>query len=298
MVKMVSHESLACIISRLLASLPRESVVGLPNLYALDGKSRKAAPTDTGKNEIDVSVYDVATKVSIEKIAVGAKEGEAPIARELIKKVSPRLDKGYFSADAGIACRDFAITVDESGHDFIAFIKGNAGKIYDEMGALPWQDADSWFSSEKGHGRKETRLTKILRISEEVANEIIPSSLSYPAELIYGSIFRTRQDVKTGHISSQQSWFLASEKNGSLSAQVMDALVRGHWCIENELHRHRDVELGEDALAKMSTQASRVIGSILDLAQWLAGGCGRGIRYFMEQLRSSSVNMLKRWQLI
>ena len=88
-------------------------------------------------------------------MARGCKEGEAPVARELIKKIAPSLEKGYFSADAGIACREFTTTIEESGHDFIAVIKGNAGKIHDEMKFLPWKDAHSWFSAEKGHGRRD-----------------------------------------------------------------------------------------------------------------------------------------------
>jgi predicted transposase YbfD/YdcC len=298
MVKGVSHETLACIISRLLNSLPRNGVIGLPNLYAIDGKSRKAAPTETGKTEIDVSIYDVGTKVTVGKMVVGAKEGEAPIARELIEKLAPNMAQGYISADAGIACRDFAETVDKSGHDFIAFIKGNAGKLYDEMNFLPWQDSQTWFSAEEGHGRKETRTTKILRPREDVVSEFAPSAKLYPAGTIFGSVHRTRENLKTGERSEQRTWFIFSEKNGEITAQVVDALVRGHWCIENELHRHRDVELGEDDFVKMSVQASRVIGSILDLAGWLAGGCGRGMRYFMEQLRASSVEMFRHWQQV
>lgn len=298
MVKMIDQNKLAEIVGGLLASLPRISVFGLPNLYALDGKSRKAATTDTGKNEIDVSVYDVGTKVAVAKLAVGAKEGEAPIARELIEKVAPGLKKGYFSADAGIACREFATTIEQSGHDFISVIKGNAGNIHEEMKFLPWQDAQSWFSAEEGHGRKETRTTKILRLDGEAVEKLVPSASTYPAGIIFGSIFRTREDIKTGERSEQHTWFVFSEKDGPLSVQVVDALIRGHWCVENELHRHRDVELGEDDLPKMSSKASRVIGSILDLAGWLAGGCGRGFRYYMQQFRASSVRLFQRWQLI
>jgi Transposase DDE domain len=295
---MVSHETLASLISRLLSSLPRNGVTGLPNLYAIDGKSRKAAPTETGKFETDVSVYDVGTKVPVGKVPVGAKEGEAPAARQLIESLASDLDDGYFSADAGIACRDFTLTVDKTKHNFIAFLKGNAGKIHDEIPFLPWHDAQTWFSVEKGHGRRETRTTKILRLDEDIVEEFAPSARHYPADVVFGSIFRTREDLKTGEKSEQRSWFLFSEKDKPLTVQVVDALVRGHWCVENELHRHRDVELGEDELSKMSSQASRVIGSILDLAGWLAGGCGRGIRYFMQQLRANSVRLFRRWQLI
>jgi Transposase DDE domain len=297
-VKMVSHETFASLVSRLVDSLSRKCVTGLPNLYAIDGKSRKAAPTETGKCEIDVSVYDVATKVPVGKVPVGAKEGEAPAARQLIEGLASRLDDGYFSADAGIACREFTLTVDKTNHNFIAFIKGNAGKIHDELPLLPWNDAQTWFSAEKGHGRRETRTTKILRLDAELVDEYAPSARHYPAEVAFGSIVRTREVLKTGEKSEQQSWFIFSEKHGPLTVQVVDALVRGHWCVENELHRHRDVELGEDDLSQMSTHASRVIGTVLDLAGWLAGGCGRGIRYFMQQLRASSVRLFQRWQQI
>jgi predicted transposase YbfD/YdcC len=297
-VKMVDHKILADIVAQLNASLPRTGATGLPNLYAIDGKARKAAITDTGKNEIDVSIYDVGTKVAVAKLAVGAKEGEAPVARELFESVASGLEKGYISADAGIACREFAATVEKCEHDFLCIIKGNAGKIHDEMQSLPWQDAQRWTSAEKGHGRMETRATELLRLDVETMERVIPSAKMYPAGLVFGSITRTREDLKTLQKSEERTFFLLSEREEPLTAQVGDALVRGHWCIENELHRHRDVELGEDDLPRMSSQASRVIGSILDLAGWLAGGVGRGIRYFMQQLRASSVRLFQRWLLI
>ena len=295
-VRLVSPEILSKIVTDFLGCLPRQSVGMLPNLYALDGKARKAALTDTGKTEIDLSLYDVATKVLIDKFVVGSKEGEAPVARDLVEKTAAGLAPGYFSADAGIGCREFADVVVRNGHDFLLVLKGNAGHVFEEMKSLPWNGTNAHKSAQRGHGRFETRCTEIFRDEPDQISKFIPSAKHYPADVIFGRILRHRTNLKTAKSSDEAAYFIASERHGTLTSEFADALVRGHWCIENELHGHRDVQLGEDDLPEMSSHASRVIGSILDLHSWLASGCGRGICYFIQRLRADPLSLIRRWQ--
>jgi len=218
-------ESLSDLTLALLNSIPREAVFGLPNLYAIDGKARKAALTESGKCEIDVSIFDVATGVTVAKAAVAAKEGEAPVARDLVAAHASRLPPGYFAADAGIACRELAALIARIGHDFLFPVKGNAGKIFDEVKGLSWEDVASWESAEKGHGRWETRETKIIRLNAEETEKQIPSAVFFPQGLIYLEVTRTRINQKTFESSWEKAYFLATENNGAVTTQVSDALI-------------------------------------------------------------------------
>ena len=252
-------------------------------VYAIDGKARKAAPTGTGKCEIDVSIYDTKRNLLIGKIPVGAKEGEQPAAREAVEKFASSLPPGFFTSDAGISCKALTRTVNDNSHDYLLTIKENAGAIYWLLRNFDWDACKSETGLiERGHGRTEGRFLNMARIPPGFLDGLD----SYSELSIIGRVERFRVVEATGEQSNGYAYFIASEKYNKLSeAEAFEAL-RAHWAIENELHRTRDVELGEDNLMKMSCSSSRTIGSFLDLVPFIARGTGAGIRYFLQSLRA------------
>jgi len=125
-----------------------------------------------------------------------------------------------------------------------------------------------WPSADNRHGRWETRETKIIRLNAEETERQIPSA----------SFFSVRTHLRRSHSNPHQSKNLRvllrrgvfpgnRKKNRVLTTQVSDALIRRYWSIENNLHGHRDVQLGEIDLSSMSPHSSRIIGSIFDVMQ-------------------------------
>ena len=64
------------------------------------------------------------------------------------------------------------------------------------------------------------------------------------------------------------------------------ALRRGHWSIENRLHRHKDVNFGEDASLIHAGQGPTVLALLRDAALNLLHRAG--IRQIAAQLRTHS----------
>ena len=294
LIRNAGKEQLEAIVLGLMASLPENETDQTP-LYAVDGKARKAAITESGKCEIDVSVFDVNNERPVAKRVAGNKEGEAPVARELIREIADKLRPGTFTADAGISCRETAQLIFETGHDFLFAIKGNAGHLFDEMTNLPWDSYPVSFTFEEGHGRAEARGVRLASLTLDEVRELIPSSEYFPTPIVFARIDRHRTQSATGNTSLEHAFFVASEQNQTWTAPSIGLAARQHWAVENNLHRHRYVELGEDDLHTMSVESSRVTGVFLDLLTWLSGGCGRGIRYFLQQFRASPLGLLRLW---
>ena len=92
---------------------------------------------------------------------------------------------------------------------------------------------------DKGHGRLELRT--------------LERSAALNAYLIWpqvGQVLRRtcqRVDLTTGVIGEEVTYGVTSLPPCSASAAQLEALWRGHWTIENRVHRVRDVTWGEDA---------------------------------------------------
>ena len=53
--------------------------------------------------------------------------------------------------------------------------------------------------------------------------------------------------LKTGEVSSETTYGITDLRITEVSAPQLEQLWRGHWTIENKVHRVRDVTMGEDA---------------------------------------------------
>lgn len=271
------------------------SVDAPPRHYAIDGKARLSAPTGTGKTEIDISLFDVDTKSIVGKAIVGAKEGEQPVSRELAREFARDLPTGIFTGDAGIVSPGLTRALVGMFHDYLFTIKGNAGEAHNLIKAMPWRELpfDDVIVDE-GHGRQEVRTLKLARIP----GAGIDSLEKYEAISYIGEVQRYRKNLATGEESVETAYFVGSEEHVRVSADMVASLLRGHWSIENHLHRPRDVELLEDALPPMGKAVSRMHGVFTDLMTFLARGLTKGLRYFLQTIRADPMALLEPWLLV
>jgi hypothetical protein len=279
-------------VERIVANL---AVDDPPRHYAVDGKARVSAPTGTGKTEIDISLFDVATKSVLGKAIVGAKEGEQPVSRELAREFARDLPTGVFTGDAGIVSPGLTEALVGMFHDYLFTIKGNAGEAHDLIKAMPWREAP--FENvmvDEGHGRQEVRALKFARI----AGSGIDALEKYEAISYIGEVQRYRKDLATGKESVETAYFVGSEEHVRVNAGMVASLLRGHWSIENHLHRPRDVELLEDDLPPMGKAVSRMHGIFNDLLTFLARGLTKGLRYFLQTIRADPMALLDPWILV
>jgi predicted transposase YbfD/YdcC len=76
----------------------------------------------------------------------------------------------------------------------------------------------------------------------------------------------TRHRTVKGARTTETVCFITSLTPQRATAEDLQALIRGHWHIENRLHWVRDVSLGEDACRARTGAAPQVLAGIRNAA--------------------------------
>ena len=145
------------------------------------------------------------------------------------------------------------------------------------MAALPLMDRRVARKVETGHGRS-------LEIREVIASTDLDGYLDWPG---VQQVFRLERTWREHGMPKRALHYGIT----SLSPEEADparllALRRGHWAIENRLHRHNDVNFGEDASLIHVGQGPTVMALLRDAALSLLHRVG--IRRLAACLRTHS----------
>lgn len=133
----------------------------------------------------------------------------------------------------------------------IVQVKENQPKLLKECQLMAERAAQSLrvipthASRSQGHGRRETRVVKIIGTAKSVSKNIRKDWNALIADVIQVKRKRCWFDTK------EKSWtksveisYYVSTKQLPLKTYAQE--IRGHWGIENQNHYVRDVSLGED----------------------------------------------------
>lgn len=89
-----------------------------------------------------------------------------------------------------------------------------------------------------GHGRAETRSVSVQPLS--------PAESGFPHCRALVTVRSVSFNKKTGKSSRKTRRYISSLRPHERSHAQWEALVRGHWGVENRTHWRRDAILGED----------------------------------------------------
>lgn len=95
-------------------------------------------------------------------------------------------------------------------------------------------------TTDKGHGRVETRTAKVLSDFDEW----VPASERWPDLKSLISIESVREEVLSGKATTETRFYISSRR---MTPDEALASVRAHWRVENDLHWCLDVTFGQDA---------------------------------------------------
>ena len=175
----------------------------------------------------------------------------------------PDLNGAVITADA-LHLHDETIaqvTEDKHGHLLVG-LKGNRERLLNEV-SLAFDRIDPQAIArdrdvDGGHGRIETRIAEVIAFHTQA---------KYPHLHTAIRVHRTRVNKKSGAASNETSYYVATFAPHQFTAAQVQALVRGHWTIENRLHHVKDRTMQEDRC-----QARANVGSNLALLRSVVVG--------------------------
>lgn len=231
----------------------------------IDGKKQRgASPTTKGNKGLYLlNVWVSENRICIAQEKVEDKSNEITAIPKALDSID--ITDAVVSIDAMGTQREIAeLIVDKAGHYFLA-VKNNQKALYEDMECAFKVHAgyDSDETLDADHGRIETRRCSILPAKEFLMGETISSWKGLQ------TIIRIQTTREMQGKATQETRYYISDENEPKAA-YFNALARGHWGIENQLHWHLDVTFKEDQCRARTGHASQNLSVLRKLALQIA----------------------------
>lgn len=174
--------------------------------------------------------------------------------------------------------------IKDKGGDYFFVVKNNQPVRRQEIEAyfkarlVPYvEDVD------KGHGRVEVRKLWVL--------PVLWPDYHWKGCKELCKIERTRW--KNGVQSIEIDYAITSLSLEEASPQVLLALWRDHWKIENQLHRQKDVQFQEDACIARTGNTPHFLAALRNTVLTLLSNCKGRLKFLREQFARFPKRSLK-----
>src|SRR5918998_5631741 len=227
--------------------------------HAVDGKAVRGANRHGAQVHL-VSLVQHGTGRVLQQVRVRDKSNEITAVPRLLD--GRDLRGTVTTMDALLTQQAIAQQIlDQAGHSLMV-VKANQPTLYAASDLvftlppppLPAHHLETVTTINKGHGRLQTRTLE--------RTCALNGYLDWPG---VGQVLRRtcqRILLKTGEVSEEVRYGIASLSWQEASAAQIEALWRGHWGIENKVHYVRDVSLGEDAGQVHMGQAPQALAAL------------------------------------
>ena len=220
-------------------SRPRLS---LARAIAADGKRIRGANRNGDGHHETVTLVDHVTGAPFAILGYNDDGGEIAALNDLLLRCDIR--GRIITVDALHTTRETARLITERcGADYVLNVKGNASETFALLDSIDWErdrDRAHVGESEKQHGRIEQRSIDVLAPLKGMVN--------FPGVRQIARVTRYREVLEDGKEPGNETVYpITSLDSATASAADLLALNRGHWEVENNNHRQRDCNFGEDA---------------------------------------------------
>lgn len=241
---------------------------------ALDGKAQRGRlqyePDGTPVHALVAFCQERGVVLAQEPITQGhdKREAELTVAPTLIARID--WHGRVLTGDALFCQRTLCQQVLDAGGDYLVLVKANQHRLFNDLRAcfalpLDLLDRRDTCTVDQGHGR--TAETRTL-----IATTDLVGYLDWPG---HAQVFQvTRVWGEHGQWHEQIRYGITSLPPEIGTAQQLLALKRGHWRIENQGHRSKDVNLGEDASLVHTAQGPTICAMLRDAAISLLRAAG------------------------
>lgn len=233
--------------------IPQETGEGI----AIDGK------TISGTGIHIVAAFTHTLQSVLFERASLEKGKELVVGPEVLKQVP--IKNHIVTGDAMFTQRKICEQIHKSGGGYVFTVKGNQSQVEEAIqlyfADLPWKaPLQKATMVAYWKGRKEKRIMK-------VSND--PQLLSYLSWPGLSHVWECTREVKRKRETTREVAIgIASfpqELKQLATAEHLNQYVRGHWGIENGLHRTRDVSFNEDKAAIRKGKAPQVMAALRNL---------------------------------
>ena len=217
----------------------------------IDGKSLRGA-VDKARSECSVHVvnaFSTNAGLCLGMLKSSGKKNEIKTIPEVLKILNI---KGSLVSIDAMGCQlEIAKKIIDQEGDYLLALKSNhkylekrVKKIFEDSkkGGKRNYVLDRYEETNKGHGRQEKRICRVIRGKEDKHLGINILGKWPQLESVVEVISKRKVKV-TGKSSIESRYFICSTKD---SAETLLKKVRSHWQIENKLHWSLDVSLRED----------------------------------------------------
>jgi predicted transposase YbfD/YdcC len=238
---------------------------------ALDGKAVRGANRHGATVHLVGLVRHDDGRV-LRQVAVADKSNEITAVPRLL--AGRDLRGTVTTMDALLTQRALAAQIRAQGGHYLMVVKANQPELLAAIttlfdhppSPLTIDAADDVTTCDKGHGRLDIRTLE--------RSAALNDYLAWPD---VGQVLRRtcqRVALATGVIADEISYGVSSLTPREASAAQVEALWRGHWTIENRVHRVRDVTWGEDASQVRRGQAPQALAALRNGLLSLLRACG------------------------
>jgi predicted transposase YbfD/YdcC len=219
-----------------------ETGVGRPVL-AVDGKtSRRSHDRNKGLGALhSISVWASEYGLSLGQVACDERSNEITAIPELLRLVD--ITGAIITIDAMGAQKAIAEQIAEGGADYVLALKRNQERLHravidyiDDQLEGDLADAQEHVTTEKGHGREETRTYLQLPAPKE-----LPGFMLWKGLKSIG--LTTSCCLRDGKETIEVRYYISSLE---VDVKQFARAVRGHWSIENGCHWSLDMTFRED----------------------------------------------------
>ena len=227
-------------------------------VVALDGKTVRGSASDTAEARHLLAAIDHRTAVVLGQVDVARKTNEIPMFPVLCDRLDDLTD-AVITADALHAQRGHAdyLVLQRRAH-YLLTVKGNQPSLLTQLKALPWKNVPpAHTSTTRAHRRVEQRRVKVVTVA---------TGIVFPHARQAIQITHKTRRLKSNKWTTEVVYAVTSLTTEQATATELATWIRGHWAIENRLHRVRDVTYDEDRSQVRTHTGPRAMASLHNLA--------------------------------
>jgi predicted transposase YbfD/YdcC len=238
---------------------------------AVDGKAQRGRlPFPVGGSPVQALTafcHEYGVVLAQEPIEHGAEKSEAEltVAPALVARVA--WPGRVLTGDALFCQRSLCAQVLAAGGDYLLLVKENQPTLFADiglrfdppaaLGPVALTDRRETATRDRGHGRQD-------EVRHLIASTDLTAYLDWPG---LEQVFRLQRTWREHGVTKQALHYGITSLPPTLGPpERLLALKRGHWAIENGLHRVKDLALGQDQSTLHSGQGPTVMAFLRDAA--------------------------------